>query len=420
MLWIQRSLSSQSVWLRSPSARTRPFSFTSNCYAPRVYREIPTFREQIARRGGVKTFADVVKYPAIRNQIFFFAFGGCVTYFIAAKVANADTEYWSQRLSESGSLVWKLRPPSSDEMRRARYYELGKKLQTGLATLKDATQQLPHTLGRVAVWLYVQIAQPILDTTEGKRVCWAIGAVNTAVWIAWQFPRFQPFMMRHFTHSPLSGLSYTMLTCIFSHKSFVHLIFNSMALASFGSAATQYMKKEQDKSPHGLREASVKWHFLAFYISAGLFSSMTSHILMSRIRFPQAVSELISKRHATSLSSEAASHAAKKATSEAVLPSLGASGAIYGTVTLTALAFPDTQIALIFPPTWPIPIQWGVGGLVAMDIIGALRSWRLFDHYAHLGGAAFGALYYLYGPKIWDTCRALDMPVTKASQNSRK
>lgn len=25
----------------------------------------------------------------------------------------------------------------------------------------------------------------------------------------------------------------------------------------------------------------------------------------------------------------------------------------------------------------------------------------MFDHWAHLGGAAFGALYYMYGPAYW-------------------
>ena len=59
-----------------------------------------------------------------------------------------------------------------------------------------------------------------------------------------------------------------------------------------------------------------------------------------------------------------------------ILPSLGASGAIYAAVTLTAFAFPETEISLIFPPTNPIPIQWGVGGLVLLDVLGALRGWR--------------------------------------------
>lgn len=59
-----------------------------------------------------------------------------------------------------------------------------------------------------------------------------------------------------------------------------------------------------------------------------------------------------------------------------ILPSLGASGAIYAAVTLTALAYPDAVVSLIFPPTWPIPIQWGVGALVLVDVFGVLRGWR--------------------------------------------
>lgn len=29
----------------------------------------------------------------------------------------------------------------------------------------------------------------------------------------------------------------------------------------------------------------------------------------------------------------------------------------------------------------------------------------MFDHYAHVGGAAFGAFYYAYGSAWWDSLR---------------
>ena len=35
----------------------------------------------------------------------------------------------------------------------------------------------------------------------------------------------------------------------------------------------------------------------------------------------------------------------------------------------------------------------------------AITIARFFDHYAHLGGAAFGALYYMYGMRMWDAMR---------------
>ena len=59
-----------------------------------------------------------------------------------------------------------------------------------------------------------------------------------------------------------------------------------------------------------------------------------------------------------------------------ILPSLGASGAVYAAATMTALAFPDSQVALFIPPTYPINIQYGIGGLMMFDVIGIMRGWR--------------------------------------------
>lgn len=59
-----------------------------------------------------------------------------------------------------------------------------------------------------------------------------------------------------------------------------------------------------------------------------------------------------------------------------ILPSLGASGAIYATATMTACGFPDSQLALFIPPTFPINIQYGIGGLMMIDVIGVMRGWR--------------------------------------------
>jgi rhomboid-like protein len=59
-----------------------------------------------------------------------------------------------------------------------------------------------------------------------------------------------------------------------------------------------------------------------------------------------------------------------------ILPSLGASGAIYAAATMTALAFPEAQVALAIPPSYPINIQYGIGGLMMIDVIGIMRGWR--------------------------------------------
>lgn len=54
----------------------------------------------------------------------------------------------------------------------------------------------------------------------------------------------------------------------------------------------------------------------------------------------------------------------------------------------------------------PISIGYGVAGMVAFDVIGLLFRLRLFDHAAHLGGAAFGYFYYYYGSHSWETVKA--------------
>ena len=44
-------------------------------------------------------------------------------------------------------------------------------------------------------------------------------------------------------------------------------------------------------------------------------------------------------------------------------------------VTMTALAYPDSQVYLLFPPI-PLPISVGVGGMICLDILGVIRGWR--------------------------------------------
>jgi rhomboid-like protein len=62
---------------------------------------------------------------------------------------------------------------------------------------------------------YKRWTEMYLDTSEGQRAGYAISAVNVGIWVAWQIPVLWPFMMTHFTHNPLSGKTYTLLTCVF-------------------------------------------------------------------------------------------------------------------------------------------------------------------------------------------------------------
>ena len=115
-------------------------------------------------------------------------------------------------------------------------------------------------------------------------------------------------------------------------------------------------------------------------ITAGLFSSFLSHAVRVRFYYPRIISQLSSAGPATTATTTGAALASAgaqaAATSPTIVPSLGASGAIWACVSLTALAFPDAQMALFIPTSFSIPIQTGTLGMVALDVIGIFRGWR--------------------------------------------
>ncbi|KAI8579594.1 hypothetical protein K450DRAFT_164948, partial [Umbelopsis ramanniana AG] len=205
---------------------------------------------------------------------------------------------------------------------------------------------------------YMIVYQKWESWKESEKTIAAIIAINTVVFAAWQIPILRPFMRRYFVHDPLSGRSITLLTSCFSHQEFWHFGLNMMALWSFGGLVHDYLGREQ---------------FLAFYLTTGMAASAVSHVFglsMRRVR--------------------------------PVLPSLGASGAIYGCLSATAMLYPDASVYVVFLPFLPIKIGYALPALMGLDLAGILLRWRTFDHFAHLTGAMMGLGYIKYGPtNIW-------------------
>ncbi|KAJ2715790.1 hypothetical protein H4R19_001004 [Coemansia spiralis] len=191
--------------------------------------------------------------------------------------------------------------------------------------------------------------------SAGARCVYTLAALNVAVFGMWRIPRLLPLMARCFLHDPRSGLSYTLLTSTFSQREVMHLGFNMLALVSFGTSVADAMGVE---------------HFTAFYLSAGVLSGLASHLLAPL-------------RPAL------------------ILPSLGASGAVYGVIAAAMMLFPDSQIALIFLPFMPFTISQGFPALMTYDLIGAVLGWRAFNHIAHFSGGLFGIAYLTWCTGVW-------------------
>ena len=122
-----------------------------------------------------------------------------------------------------------------------------------------------------------------------------------------------------------------------------------------------------------LTSDNIQEVFLNIHL-AGLFSGLVSHVVAARIHFPRIVNHLSSTVKNASNTSSRRFFSAPRPPND-ILPSLGASGGVYALVTMTALAYKDAEVSMFFLPL-SIPIQWGVGGMVALDVLGILRGWR--------------------------------------------
>lgn len=149
------------------------------------------------------------------------------------------------------------------------------------------------------------------------------------------------------------GRPWTLLTSVFSHSAFFHLLINMYVLRGFGTVLNRIMGT---------------MHFLNFYLIAGITGSLM-HALVSMllIRDP-------------------------------ALPALGASGAISGIVLLFSLMFPQERLLLL--GIVPIRARWAALMIIAIDIWGVVEQSRggglPIGHGAHLGGAIMGILWFFW------------------------
>lgn len=181
--------------------------------------------------------------------------------------------------------------------------------------------------------------------------------INIGVFLAWQFAIYTQdikFMGMNFLVSFSSlyyGRWWTLLTSVFSHNAFFHILINMFVLKSFGPIVLQVTGKR---------------FFLFFYLIAGIGGSL-SHALTSAFLI-----------------------------GEPNMPALGASGAIAGVILLFSLLFPDKKILLLgFVPVRAI---WGALLFIGIDLWGLIAQTKggglPIGHGAHLGGALIGLIAY--------------------------
>ncbi|MFA7489867.1 MAG: rhomboid family intramembrane serine protease [Mariniphaga sp.] len=81
------------------------------------------------------------------------------------------------------------------------------------------------------------------------------------------------------------------------------------------------------------------------------------------------------------------------------IPTVGASGAVFGVLLAFGVLFPNTQLMLLFPPI-PIKAKYFVIGYGLVELyLGFSQPGSQVAHFAHLGGMVFGYLLIKYWNK---------------------
>jgi len=198
------------------------------------------------------------------------------------------------------------------------------------------------------------------------------------------FPKSESFM-------PLQ-----IVTHMFMHGGFLHLFFNMFALFMFGGILESVWGGKR---------------FFIYYMVCGLGAALV-HETVIMFQYQKLIN-ILSPDQVQMVVSEGASYLkeGKVYANEAMkslqvllnVPTVGASGAIFGVLLAFGVLFPNTQLMLLFPPI-PIKAKYFVIGYGALELwLAITQPGSNIAHAAHLGGMLFGYLLIRYWRKTTNT-----------------
>lgn len=215
-----------------------------------------------------------------------------------------------------------------------------------------------------------------------------------------------------------------LLTHMFMHAPFPnisHLLFNMLALYSFGSTLEHFWGGKK---------------FLFFYISCGLGAALL-HVGVNYYEIQSLLSEVSNMKLSSSeiqliLNTELSTlfdgngkmmageintilekakctqeqfNSLNEASAISKTTVVGASGAIYGLLVAFAFMMPNAELALLFIPV-PIKAKYFVPGILAVDLFLGFKGGSVFGagstgiaHFAHVGGALTGFIMMWFWKK---------------------
>lgn len=228
-----------------------------------------------------------------------------------------------------------------------------------------------NIIGFVALWVF------------GNVPGMAVGKAN--MWLGLFLPESSHFR------------PWQLITHMFMHGNLMHIFFNMYALVMFGSILEQVWGPKR---------------FLIFYLVCG-FGAALVHMGVSIWEAQAIRNEILSlglNISESSLDALKMGDLTQKFPNQTEvmnllqqyyakynMPTVGASGAVFGLLLGYGMLFPNTKLYLIFLPIG-IPAKWFVLGYGAIELfLGLSRNpGDQIAHFAHLGGMIFGFILIKY------------------------
>lgn len=196
-------------------------------------------------------------------------------------------------------------------------------------------------------------------------------------------------------HMPFSDYfkPYQLVTYMFMHGNFSHLFFNMFALWMFGNVL---------ENVWGPKRFIIFYFVTAF--GAALLHMGVNYLEMINIRnellaagYSYAELDRIVETGSGKIIPGIARETLVSYYQKFTIPTVGASGAVFGILLAFGVMFPNTLIYLFF--AIPIKAKYFVMIYGALELYFGFTSQGNIAHFAHLGGMLFGFLMLLYWKK---------------------
>jgi len=160
---------------------------------------------------------------------------------------------------------------------------------------------------------------------------------------------------------------YQFITHMFMHGSILHIFSNMFALWMFGTRLETFWGPKR---------------FLFFYFFCGLGAALI-HSTVTYFEIQHLAQTAVDPGYLVAVKN---------------IPTVGASGAVFGVLLAFGMIFPNTQLMLLFPPI-PIKAKFFVFFYALFELyagVSSLQGGSNIAHFAHIGGMLFGYILIKY------------------------